>query len=406
MSAFDYVALNEKGREKKGTLEGDNARQVRQKLRDKGLVPISVEMTVDKAGGNKAAGFTFIRHGFNTAELSLITRQFATLSQAGLTIEESLGAVAKQTKRPKVRSILLAVRAKVVEGYTLAVAMSDFPGAFPQLYRATVAAGEQSGHLDLVLEELADYTESSHETGRKIKNALIYPAVLVIFCLLILVGLLRFVVPKIVEVFDGSGQTLPFLTRALIAASDFLGNYGGWLLLLILASILGFFQAMQREKFRYWIHSKVLKMPLFGTMSLGINAARVCSTLSILSASGVQLVDALKISGEVVSNLILRDSIIDASNRVREGSSLSHSLDQSGYFPPMMVQMIASGESGGELDKMLSRAARNQERELESLVSTLVSLFEPMMMIFMGGMVLTIVLAIMLPIISLNSLVG
>ncbi|MBL4867551.1 MAG: type II secretion system inner membrane protein GspF [Pseudomonadales bacterium] len=408
MPAFDYSVLDERGRQKKGSLEGDSARQVRQQLREKGLVPLTVELTVQNGKGATAQGPSLFGPRFNlsAADLSLITRQLSTLIQAGLPVEEALRAISKQSEKPKVKSMMLAVRSKVVEGHNLAQALNEFPSAFPHLYRATVAAGEHSGHLDLVLEQLADYTERSHDTSRKIKGAMVYPVVLTSFSILIVVGLMQYIVPKMASVFENSGNELPALTRGLIATSDFVGNYGLYVLVLLALAIFGFSKALQNETFKEKFHRQVLYMPLIGRISRGFNTSRVASTLSILSSSGVQLVEALKIAGEVAGNVCIREAVIEASVKVREGSSLNKSLDQSGYFPPMMIQMIASGEVSGELDTMLFRAASTQERELEALINTLVGLFQPLMMVLMGVVVMTIVLAVMLPIISLNTLIG
>ncbi|MES2664098.1 MAG: type II secretion system inner membrane protein GspF, partial [Pseudomonadota bacterium] len=404
MAAFDFTALNPKGRTEKGTLEGDSARQVRQQLREKGWVPLEIHSTAQNVsiiGGIKTS-----RRRMSAYEVALVTRQLATLVQAGLPLEEALKAIARQHQNGRIHSIILGVRARVIEGLSLSQALNSYPQAFSKLFRSTVAAGEHSGHLDLILERLADYTERSYDTQRRIKGALIYPVVLVLFSLAILIGLLRFVVPKIVNVFEGSGQALPFLTQALIGVSNFVGNWWWLILLMIFGLIFGWQFAMRSENIRFKWHQLILRLPFAAHLSRSINSSRVAGTLSILTASGVQLVDALGIAGEVASNEVIRGAVVTASDRVREGSSLHRALSQTDHFPPMLVQMIASGERSGELDKMLERAARNQERELETLISTSVALFEPLMMVFMGILVLVIVLAIMLPIINLNSLIG
>jgi len=404
LPAFDYTALDSNGKQKKGVLEGDSPRQVRQQLKEKGFVPLAVEPTVQKSSvkGVKASN----KGTISASDLALLTRQLATLLQAGIPLEETLKAVSKQSEKPKVISMMMAIRSKVVEGHSLAQALTEYPKAFPDLYRATVAAGEHSGHLDLVLEQLADYTESRYQTRKKIQGAMIYPVVLVIFSILIVVGMLTFVVPKIVGIFEGSDQELPALTQAMISSSEFLQSWWWALGLLIAAAVVAFQKAMQNEKFKYKVHVKILKVPLIGKINRGFNAARVISTLSILSKSGVPLVEALRISGQVSGNLCIREAVIEGAEKLKEGATLFNSLDQSGYFPPMMMQMVASGESSGELDSMLGRAADNQERELEDLVSTIVSLFEPLMLVVMGGVVMVIVLSIMLPVINMNSSIG
>jgi general secretion pathway protein F len=404
MPAFEYISVDNEGRKQKGVLEADSARQVRQQLRDKGWLPVSVEPAASEHK-KESHRFSFFRGGMSAYELALITRQLATLIQAGIPLEECLRAVSRQTERHGLQSLMLAVRARVIEGYTLAQSFSEFPQAFPSLYRATVAAGEKSGHLDLVLNQLADYTESRYDTQKKIQGALIYPIILTLLAIGIVVGLLTYVVPDIVGVFSSSHQQLPLLTRGLIAASHFIRTIGPWLLLLLIVSGFLARPLLKKESTQYRIHGAMLRFPLVGRLVRGANAARFASTLSILTRSGVPLVEALKIAAEVSSNLLIRDAIRTAAMKVTEGGSLSRALEESGYFPPMMMQMISSGEQSGELDEMLTRAATMQEKELGNLITTLVGLFEPMMLLVMAGVVLMIVLAIMLPILSMNNLV-
>ena len=405
MPAFEYQALNENGRAKKGVLEGDSARQIRQQLRDKNWTPLNVEQ-VSEAQDSQSLSRLFNRTSISASDLALITRQLATLIQAGLAIDESLAAVSKQSEKPRIKSMMLAIRAKVLEGYSLANALTEYPRSFPDIYRATVAAGEKSGHLDLVLEQLADFTERRHETQQKIKMAMMYPFILMGVALLIIVGMLTYVVPKMVSVFESRDQALPFLTQLLIDSSEFLQTYGIWLLLLFV--MLGFVyqKAMKQDTLRYRAHRFYLRIPLIAKIIKGADTARLASTLSILFRSGVPLVEALSIAGAVTSNMCIQGAVKEAAEKVQEGASLNRSLDAAGFFPPMLIQMIASGEVSGELDSMLDRSAQNQQRELESLLSTLVGLFEPIILLIMGGVVLLMVLAIMLPIISLNNLVG
>ena len=406
MPAFDYVVLDEKGKQKKGVLEGDSPRQVRQQLKEKGLVPLSVETTSQKSDKSNTQKFSFKRVSISAGDLAIITRQMATLLQAGLPLEEALKAVSKQQEKPKNKSMILAIRSKVVEGHSLANSLNEFPHSFPELYRATVAAGEHSGHLDLVLEQLAEYTESRYHTQKKVQGAMIYPIVLTLFAILIVVGMLTFIVPKIVTVFDDSGQELPALTQLLISASNGLQNWWWLIGILIALGITGFKRALKNDGFRYKYHAWLLKAPLLGKINRGLDSSRVASTLSILSKSGVPLVEAMRISGQVAGNVCIKESVIQGADKLKEGSSLFAALEGAGHFPPMMMQMIASGENSGELDSMLARAATNQERELSDLIDTIVALFEPLMLVVMGGVVMLIVLSIMMPILSMNSLVG
>ena len=406
MPAFEYVALNENGRQKKGVLEGDSARQIRQQLKDKNWVPLSINVAAEQGRGEPSFATIFSNVSVSAAELSLITRQLATLIQAGLAIDEALQAVSKQSEKRRTKSMMLAIRSKVLEGFSLAKAFGEYPGSFPDIYRSTVAAGEKSGHLDRVLEQLAEFTERRHETQQKIKMALLYPVILMVVAVLIIAGMLTFVIPKMVSVFENTNKALPFLTQALIDTSDFLQSYGLLILILLFVAGMIYKQLMKQEKLRYRVHRFSLRIPLLAKIIKGADNSRLASTLSILSRSGVPLVEALFIAGEVTSNLCIKEAVKEAAEKLKEGSSLHRALDACGFFPPMMIQMIASGEVSGELDNMLDRAAKNQQRELEGLLDTLVGLFEPLILLIMGGVVLVMVLAIMLPIISLNNLVG
>ena len=405
MAAFDYVALDAKGGQKKGTLEADSSRQARQQLRDMGLMPLSMDESAKTHKNKSKSSISFFSPSLSTSDLALITRQLSTLIQSSLPIEEALTAVAQQSEDPKVRSIMSAVRSKVLEGHPLASAMAEFPRAFDQLYRATISAGEHSGHLDLVMERLADHTESSQEFSQTVKMAMIYPIILLLMAVGVVVGLMTFVVPKIIKVFDGSGQELPFLTRALVSASEFIGSYGFLVVILLGVATAAFIYAMQQKAFRMRVHKRLLYMPFFKKLVRGFNAARYASTLSILSSSGVPLVEGMKIASQVLSNEFMRLKLNEATTRVSEGTSLNKALAESSYFPPMMLHMIASGEASGQLDSMLERTAKHQERDLKSLITMIVGLFEPFMLVFMGVSVLMIVMAILMPIIDMNDLV-
>ncbi len=401
MAAFEYKALDRRGRQKKGLIEADTARQVRQQLRDQGMMPTDVREVAEQSAGQGFRRAT----GFSSGELSLFTRQLATLLRSGLPLEEALSAVAEQTESRKVKRTTLGVRASVLEGHTLAHALGSFPGAFSTLYLATVEAGEHSGHLDLILERLADYVESRQLMQQKIVLASFYPAILSLVAVLVVVLLLTFVVPQVVEVFSSIDQELPALTRGMIATSDFLR--ANWWLLLggIAAASVGWSLLKRRDAFRYRVDAIRLKLPLIGRLARGLNTARFTRTLSILSGSGVPMLEALKICEQVVTNLPMREAITNATRRGREGESISKSLTSSGLFPPIAVHLIASGEQSGKLDDMLERAAVHQEREVETLVAGLMGVFEPLLILTMGGFVLMIVLAILLPIFELNTLV-
>lgn len=403
MGAFEYIAMDQAGRQAKGLLEGDTPKHIRQLLRDRKLLPVSVTEVAQKES-RRQRSFSF-RKSISSAELALITRQLASLSQSGMPLEESLLAVSQQNDNQRTKSILLGVRAKIMEGYTLADGLGNFPQAFPELYRATVAAGEQSGHLDVVLERLADYTESRQELRQNITNAMVYPAALIVMAILIISFMLATVVPKIVGVFQSTQAELPGLTRGLIATSDFLVNYWFALIIALSLAIYGLWRLLQLDGPRRTYHRFLLRMPITGKLARGINTARFTRTLSILAGSGVPILEALNISAEVIENVPMRDAVVEAAVRVREGASISKSLAVNKLFPPMMIHLISSGEAGGRLEEMLGRAASGQEREVNGLIATLLGILQPLVIVIMGGVVLTIVLAILLPIFEINNLI-
>jgi len=404
MGAFEFMALDAMGHNQKGVLEGDNPRQIRQQIRDKGWTPLNVEEVRQRQKTRELRSIK-IRRGVSTTDLAVVTRQLATLIGAGSPIDESLGAVSRQTDKPALKSIMLAVRSRVTEGHSLAESMGDFPRVFPELYRATVSAGEQSGHLNVVLDRLADYTEGRQELGSQIKLALIYPVILVVVAFGISGFLLTTIVPEIVKTFSNFGQELPLMTRVLIVLSDFLVEYG----LLILGSAvivgIGFKVSLRNEAFRKRVDMFVLSLPLVSQLIRGMNAARFARTFSILTASGVPVLDGLRISAEVMSNLIMRTAVQEATDRVREGASLNRALDKSGQFPPLTIHLIASGEASGKLEEMLERAAVSQERELQMISSAMIKIMEPVLILTMAAVVMFIVLAILMPIFDMNQLV-
>ncbi len=403
MGAYEFVALDKSGKESKGLIEGDTPKHVRQMLRERNMFPVRVTEVAQREAKRQT---TFsLRRGLSPGELALITRQMASLSQSGLPLEEVLLAVSQQNDQPRTKSILLGVRSRVMEGHTLADGLGDFPQAFPDLYRATVAAGEQSGHLDVVLERLADYTEARQELRQRITNAMIYPAALIVMAISIISFMLATVVPRIVSVFENTSAELPALTRGLIATSDFLRN--NWLLLIIAmaAVIWGLWWLFQKEGPRRRYHEFLLRMPIAGRLTRGINTARFTRTFSILAGSGVPVLEAMKISAEVIENLPMREAVNEAALRVREGAGISRSLAASKLFPPMMIHLISSGEAGGRLEEMLARSASGQEREVDGLIAALLGILQPLLIVAMGAIVMVIVLAILLPIFEINNLI-
>ena len=403
MGAFEYTALDTGGKERKGILEGDTPRHIRQLLREKQLLPVTVSAVAQKEA-RRQRSFSLTRR-VSTADLSLFTRQLATLVRAGLPLEEALLAVSQQTEKPRVQSIVLGVRSKVMEGHTLADGLADFPRVFPEIYRSTVAAGEQSGKLDGILERLADYTEGRELIRQKVLAAMLYPIVLSVMCFAIVSGLMVYVVPKVVAVFQQTKGKLPLITKVLIATSDFVRDWGIWMVIGAVIAVFLFRRWLRNPDNRRLYHRFQLRLPMVGKLTRGFNTARFTRTFSILSASSVPVLEALRISGEVVTSLPMRDAVTEAAARVREGAPIGRSLGMSRMFPPMTIHLISSGESSGELESMLERAAISQERELDSLLAGMVGLLGPMLIVFMGLFVMGIVFAMLLPIFEMNQLI-
>lgn len=403
MGAYQYVAVDPGGKEHRGVLEGDTPRHVRQLLRDRQLLPVEVA-EVEARERKAKRGFSLLR-GISGLDLAMLTRQLATLVKAGLPLDEALLAVSEHTDKPRMKSIILGVRGKVVEGHSLAAGLDEFPYAFPNVYRATIMAGEQAGQLDSVLDRLADYTESRHGLRQKVAQAMVYPVLLTAIALIIVVVMLIVVVPKVVSVFETTGQELPVMTRALIAVSNLVQNW--WFLIAggIIGAIVIVARLLRHEHIRRRVHGWLLRTPLIGRVTRGLNTARFTRTLSILTASGVPALEALRISASVIANLPMRAAVEDAAIRVREGGAIGRSLAQSKLFPAISIHLISSGEASGELDKMLERAANHQESEMDGLLATMLSVLEPLLIVVMGLVVLAIVMAILLPIFQINQLV-
>jgi general secretion pathway protein F len=402
MGAFEYTALDGSGKERRGILEGDTARHVRSQLRDQQLLPVTVtELAAQEAQRSKSFSFG---SGVSATDLSLLTRQLATLSRAGLPLDEALLAISQQSEKARVQSVILGVRAKVMEGHTLADALAEYPRVFPEIYRATVSAGEQAGHLDDVLERLADYTENREVMRQKVLGALLYPIALTGMCFVIVSILLVFVVPKVVDVFDSYRAKLPLSTRVLIWVSEFVRHWGIWFLIGV-ALLVWLLLQLKKPAVRARVGRLQLRLPLVGRIVRGINTARFTRTLSILSGSSVPVLEALRIAGEVVTNPPMREAVAAATARVREGAPIGRSLGVSRLFPPMTIHLISSGESSGELDTMLQRSAESQERELDGLLTAMVGLLGPLLIVGMGVFVIGIVFAMLLPIFQMNSLI-
>ncbi|AOZ50275.1 type II secretion system inner membrane protein GspF [Chromobacterium vaccinii] len=402
MAAFKYTAYDAAGKEQSGLLEADSARAARGQLRERGLLPVSVDSVNAKTGG---AGSNVLRRGLPRAELVMITEQLSTLLNAGLTLEKALTAVTEQSENARSRTVLAALRSDILEGKGFAQALSSAPGVFSPLYRSLVQAGEQSGHLDMVMSRLAEYLDKRQNTQQKVTLALAYPAVVTLVAILVVGGLMSYVVPQVVSVFAQTKQTLPFLTRALVACSDFLRQWGVVMLIGIVAAAFLIVRALRAPALKRRFHARVLKLPVFGRLFRALNTARMASTLSILVGSGVPLLTALETARGLMTMLPMQDAVADAMAKVREGVSLSRALNATRQFPPVLIHLISSGEASGTLSHMLDRAAQQQEQEVERKLATFTTLMEPLLILVMGGMVLLIVLAIMMPIIDMNQMV-
>lgn len=404
MVAFSYQALDSKGRKLAGVAEADTVRQARASLRESGVTIVAIAAVSQDAMKTSSNG-RWRRGSLSVAQLSLITRQLATLLSASLTLEQALSALIEQSENETARQVLAGVRAEVLGGQTFAKALGRYSSIFPELYRALVTAGEASGELGRVMLRLADYTESRQALRQKVVLAFVYPAIVTLVALLVVGGLLIYVVPQVIGVFEQSHQTLPFLTRALIWVSAALQQAWGYLLLLAVASGVTIHFVLRQPRLRYRAHLYLLRLPVLGRLVRGINTARMASTMAILAGSGVPLMAGLTAAAGVVNNLPMRQAVDDAAKMVREGVSLSRALSVSGYFPPLLVHLIASGEASGQLDVMLERAAAQQEQEVGNYTSILTSLLEPVLILTMGIVVLLIVLAILMPIIDMNQMV-
>jgi general secretion pathway protein F len=402
MVAYRYRAIDDTGKESVGTVEAENLRAARGVLRERALFPLLVadEATAGAGAARRLFGARRVRE----AELCLLTRQWATLLVSGLTMEQALSALIEQAEHAAIREVMVGIRAEVLAGYALRAALDRYAAVFPAIYRASVAAGEKSGELAKVMMQLADHLERQNALRQKTLQAMLYPAIVTAVALMVVVGLMTYVVPQVVTVFQQGKQALPLLTRVMIGLSDFLRHWG-WLLALLTATSVALVQvALRREPARRRWDARLLRLPVIGRQLRTLDATRFASTLTILVGSGVPLLAALDAGRQVMVRLPLRDAVATAADRVREGMPLARALGQSRQFPPLLVHMIANGEATGRLDALLERAASLQQADLESRTTVITTLMEPLLLLAMGGVVLLIVLAVMEPIIEINHL--
>jgi general secretion pathway protein F len=412
VTAYRYTAADEQGKDRVGVLEADSARLARQLLRNQGLVPLRVE-PVESEAARRGAG-TLRGRRLSQTELAVLTRQFASLMAAALPIADALTVLVEQSEQQSVREMMASIRTEVRGGMSLSSALARHPRQFPAIYRALVAAGEESGKLGSVMASLADFIEERARLQQKITLAFVYPIILTAVSLLVVVFLLTYVIPQVVQVFAQTKQALPLLTRVMIGLSAFLRSYGWMLVAGAGAAAFAVRRALRVERVRLQWHRRMLRLPVVGALSRALNTARFASTLSILVGSGVPMLRALQAAGETVTNLALRGRVTDAAQHVREGASLARALraedqDRAGpsrqrLFPPVLIHLIGSGESTGKLPEMLARAADMHAREAERRAMLLTSLLEPALILTMGLVVMMIVLAVLMPIIEINQL--
>jgi general secretion pathway protein F len=403
MDAFEYKSLDQAGKNKSGIIQADTEKHVRQLLRDQNLIPIKIEKvdaSIQTDVGKKHN--THLRAG----ELPIIIRQLSTLLKAGLPLDEALSTTIEQSDHKNSKKILITLRAKLMEGHPLAYAMELFPKAFDELITTSVEAGEQSGNLDEVLLRLAEYLEKREDMSKQSWMALLYPLILIVTSIAVVSGLMIYIVPKVIQVFENNHAELPMITKVLVSLSGWVRQYGLITLIALMVAIVAFILALQNKDFRYKWHKFLLKLPILGSFIRIAQSARFTRTLGILTKSTVPIVQALSLSSKVIKNLAIKESVEKTATQVREGSSLSRSLKANGYFPPMTIRLINSGEQSGILSEMLERAADTQERDVNHKLTSIVSILQPVAILIVGMMILLIVLAMLLPIFQMNTIVS
>jgi general secretion pathway protein F len=406
MTAYQYQVVTQQGKSEKGIIEADSEKHASLLLQKRNLTPLAITLCHAKVKGSSKSSTRLFAKAMGFKDLSLFTRQLSTLLDAGTPLEQALGTMANLSqKKPHIKSIILQLRSRVAEGQTFAASLKAFPKSFNTLYVATIQAGERSSHLSKVLDQLADHIERSHDLHKKIQHALIYPAIMVLVSAMIVAFLVIYVVPKMVLVYGQIHQSLPTLTLVLIAISTGLKRYGLLILVLMLCAVITFYKLMQRRDFKYRVHTLLLRLPVIANAIMVINTARFSKTLSILSASGVSVLEGMTTAMQLVTCLPIQDAIKVAIQKVSEGVYIHRALEQTQFFSPLSTHLIASGENSGQLEAMLTKAAESEEKDITRLIDTVLTLFEPMMILVMGGVVLFIVLAILLPIFNLDQLV-
>ena len=405
MAKYQFTALDSQGKKQRGSLESESAKAARHQLRQRALTPL----TLTEKRASLFVNVRFFSWGaqrLRGAELALITRQLASLVGSGLPLEESILAISEQAERSFIKKLLSAIRCRILEGQSLMQALQDYPAVFPKVYIAAVQAGENSGHLDLILEELANYLEEQQAIRQKIQQALIYPCVVTGISLLIVIFLLTFVVPRMIGVFTSMHQALPMLTVVLLSISQFFQNQGLYCLLFLLCLGAALNYVIKKPEVRISLDRNVLKMPILGKLIILLETGRFSQTLAMLLEAGVPLLEAMRIARGLIQNNALSQAIHQTMTQIREGSSLGQAFKRMGYFPPMSLHLVSSGEGSSQLSSMLRRVAKNHASEVSRAIDLSLTLFEPMMILLMGGVVLFIVLAVLLPIFSMDQMVS
>lgn len=404
MQTFSYKAIDKNGKDKTGVIQAENAKQARQQLRTLGLTVSHLESEKDRKE-KSAKNVSFKKKAISSLELSLITRQLSILLNSGMSVEQSLAALSDQLENHEQKAIMSGVRSEVLAGRTLAASLNMYPNVFPPVYCSLINAGEQSGSLASVMNKLADYSDKTRELTSKIMMALLYPVIVSIVATMVIVALLVFVVPQVVKVFEASKQTLPLITRGMIATSNGLRSYGIYILIAIIVFVIGFARSLKKTENKINFHRKLLSLPIAGKLLTNIDIARFTNTLSMLLASGVPMLNALEASKNTLSNFMLKSAIDRSVVMVREGVGLAVALNAQKAFPPVVIHLIASGEKSGNLEHLLSQAGGHQELELSHRSQLLTGILEPALIVFMGAVVMLIVIGIMLPILNMNKMV-
>ncbi|MGM0541588.1 MAG: type II secretion system inner membrane protein GspF [Pseudomonadota bacterium] len=406
MAVFEYKALTVLGQTKKGVLEGDSERQIRQMLRDEGLSPVTIKSMATQKSSDKSFFSSLLTQQIKVSDLSLFTRELYTLLDASIPLNQALKSLSEQSDSKLMTRFVTGLHTHVSEGYSLAMAMRRSSFRVSQEYVAIIQAGEESGYLDKVLSRLADAIEQREQLNKKLKTALIYPVLMVVVAITIVIFLMVYVVPKVVSVFDNMDQALPPLTQGLLDISAFMQNYAEFLILLLIALVLMVKWMLRQAKWRFKIHSMLLKTPGIKRFLIYSETARWARTLAVLLSSGVNVKEALTISVEVMTLDPLKQSVLNIVAKVREGKSVYHSMESEKIFPPLLMNLVKTGEGKGQLDNMLLRGAKHYESAVENAAETMMSILEPVMIIVMGGVVLLIVLAIMMPIFEMNQMIS